>query len=78
MREDDRGRVGFRHLSGHVLCPRRGGLAVISAIERQRGSESVRTIFWCSLRGSEQWCAEDCGAPWNPAVAEAAAGADAR
>jgi hypothetical protein len=78
MRADDRGRVEFRHFSGHVLCPRRGGLAVISAVERQRGAESVRTIFWCSLRGGEQWCAEECGAPTEAPVAEASAGADAR
>ncbi|HSP98836.1 MAG TPA: hypothetical protein VL049_16555 [Candidatus Dormibacteraeota bacterium] len=74
MREDD-GRAGLRHLSGQVLCPRRGAVAVISAVERRRGSESVRTILWCSLRGREQWCAENCGVPLDPPAADASIGA---
>lgn len=63
MREHDRGCDGLRHRSGYVYCARRGAVAIINAVERPGGSGSMRTVLWCSLRGTAQWCAEDCGQP---------------
>ena len=67
MRQDDSGRKTIRHFSGPTHCPRRGTPAIISAVEREQGSQRLRSILWCSLRGDTQWCGEDCLAPLDAA-----------
>lgn len=82
MREDELGGDGLRHQSGYVFCARRGAMAIINVVERPGGPGGMRTVFWCSLRGRAQWCAEDCGQPTadegRPPVARAPAEAAAR
>jgi hypothetical protein len=60
MRQDSSSRDTIRHFSGPTECPRRGTPALISAVERARGCQRVRSVLWCSLRGDAQWCGEDC------------------
>ena len=57
MRQDNSGRTTIRHFSGPAFCPRHGVAAIISAVERE---QRLRSVLWCSLRGDEQWCGEDC------------------
>jgi hypothetical protein len=59
MRQDDSGR-NIRHFSGPAQCPRSAAAGIISAVERDMGSVCLRSVLWCSLRGSAQWCGEEC------------------
>ncbi|MFN8644990.1 MAG: hypothetical protein U0802_26205 [Candidatus Binatia bacterium] len=63
MDEDDSRRRTMRHVSGPTHCPRRAVAAIVSAVERDQGDQHLRSILWCSLRGTEQWCAESCPTP---------------
>jgi hypothetical protein len=62
MRRNDHADA-FRSRSGYVLCPHRGAVALVNAVERQQGATAIRTVIWCSLRAGEQCCPEDCGTP---------------
>lgn len=46
--------------SGEVFCARRGSYATVSVIRRQGRTGAIRYVQWCSLRGAEASCPEDC------------------
>ena len=54
-------RIGeVRHTSGHRWCAPRRCPALVSVIERAYAGRVLRSVVWCSLRGSDQHCAETC------------------
>jgi hypothetical protein len=73
MRQDDSADT-FRNRSGFVLCPHRGAVALVNAVERRQGATRMRSIVWCSLRAGEQRCTEDCGTPRRAPGAKSAIG----
>jgi len=46
--------------SGEVFCEQRRCLATVSIVRREGNKRSVCYVQWCSLRGIETGCSEDC------------------
>jgi hypothetical protein len=54
------GDAPVRRASGTIWCRARRRWAVVSVIERQGESGSLRYVQWCSLTGIEVECAQAC------------------
>jgi hypothetical protein len=46
--------------SGEVFCARCRSYAIVSVVDRQGTAGAIRYVQWCSLRGVEVGCPEDC------------------
>ena len=46
--------------SGEVFCAQCRSYAIVSVVDRQGTAGAIRYVQWCSLRGVEVGCPEDC------------------